>query len=66
MIMGEFVILRNGKIEKYSSFDDIPESFEHVIKFLPDFIPGPHTDSDHQEMSKLNDKLKELMKRETR
>jgi len=64
--MGEFVVLRNGKIEKYSSFDEIPESFEHVIKFLPDPLPEPHSDSDHEEMLKWNDKLKELMKRETR
>ena len=64
--MGEFVILRNGKIETYTHYDDIPESFDHVIKFLPAEITGPHTHEEHDELSIWNDKLKELMKRETK
>jgi hypothetical protein len=35
-----------------------------VISFVPDIKEGPHTDEDHEELHKLVDMLKELMKRE--
>jgi hypothetical protein len=61
----EFIILRNGVLEKYNKYEDIPESFENVIKFLPEIPPGPHSKEDHEEIDSWNDKLRELMKRET-
>ena len=39
----EFKIIRNGVIETYTSYDDIPNEFDHVIKFLPVIPPEPHT-----------------------
>lgn len=62
----EFVILRNGIIETYDKYEDIPESFDNVIKFLPEIPDGPHTHEQHEEIDAWNDKLKELMKRETK
>ena len=36
----EFVILRKGKQETYTSYEEIPLDFDHVIKFLPEkFTP---------------------------
>ena len=32
----EFVILVNGKLETYTRYEDIPEEFDNVIKFLPE------------------------------
>ena len=61
-----FVILRNGVLETYHKYEDIPESFDNVIEFLPDIPEGPHTHDEHEEIDSWNDKLKELMKRETR
>ena len=63
MLTGKFVIRKNGKLEKYDRFDDIPNSFEHVISFQPDYPPDPHTEEQHNQMSKFNDYLKELMSR---
>jgi len=63
MLIGEFVIKRNGKLEKYSKFDDIPNSFEHLISFKPDYPPEPHTEEQHNQISKFDDYLKELMTR---
>jgi len=60
----EFVIMIDGKLVTFDRYEDIPEKFEHVIKFLPYCPPGPHTEEQHQEMSQWNDKLQELMKRE--
>jgi|TARA_R110002074_G_scaffold398736_1_gene590973 hypothetical protein len=63
MLIGEFVIKRNGKLERYNKFDDIPNSFEHLISFKPDYPPEPHTEEQHNQMSKFDNYLKELMTR---
>ena len=51
----------------FDKYEDIPDEFEHVIKFLPD-IPEPvnddHTDEEHEELAKWNDRLQELMEKE--
>ncbi len=60
----EFVILIGGKLYTYENYEDIPETFDNVIKFVPAFAPGPHTHDEHEELSYWNQKLKELMKRE--
>lgn len=63
---GEFVVLKNGILETYSNYEDIPEDFDNVIKFLPEPIPGPHTEEQHAEMDTWNDKLQRLMQIERR
>jgi hypothetical protein len=63
--MAEFVILRNGVLETYDKYEDIPQKFDNVIKFIPNYSDGPHTHEEHNEMHLWNDKLKELLKRET-
>ena len=60
----EFVILNNGSLQSYDSFDDIPNKFDNLIKFLPEIPSGPHTDHQHEEIEHWHDKLKELLKRE--
>jgi hypothetical protein len=61
----EFVILRNGVLETYDKYDDIPEEFDNLIKFLPNIPDGPHTHEQHEEIDSWNEKLKELLKKET-
>jgi hypothetical protein len=61
----KFVILRNGILETYHKYEDIPESFDNVIEFLPEIPEGPHTHDEHEEIDSWDGKLKELMKRET-
>ena len=63
MLIGKFVIKRNGKLERYNKFDDIPNSFEHLISFKPDYPPEPHNEEQHNQMSKFDNYLKELMTR---
>lgn len=62
----EFVILREGKLETYTQFEDIPATFDNVVKFKPYIFPGPHTPEQHAEAAMWNERLKELMRRETR
>jgi hypothetical protein len=61
----EFVVLVNGKLQTYYAYEDIPQVFDNVIKFLPEIPNGPHTHEEHTEIETWNNKLKELMRRET-
>jgi len=61
-----FKILKNGKTRVYQAFEDIPESFENVIAFKPEIPPPPHTEEQHNEIDSWGEKLKDLMKRETK
>ena len=60
----EFVIRIDGELKTFDKYEDIPEVFDNVIKFLPAFPPGPHTEEQHEEIHKWNDKLQKLMERE--
>jgi|TARA_R100000426_G_scaffold45169_2_gene34165 hypothetical protein len=65
-MQGIFVIRNNDKILEFNNYDDIPQSFDNVIKFEPTSPEPPHTEEEHEEMETYNDKLKELLKREKR
>jgi len=60
----EFIIKDKGKLITYTNYEDIPEVFDHVIKFVPEIPPDPHTPEQHEEIGQWNDKLKQVMKRE--
>ena len=60
----EFVILIDGELKTFDKYEDIPEVFDNVIKFLPAFPPEPHTEEQNKELSQWNDKLQKLMERE--
>lgn len=57
----EFVIMRNGVLETYTNYDDIPLDLEHVIKFIPEIPEPPHTDEQHEEIEKWPARLEKLM-----
>ena len=48
----------------FDKYEDIPDEFEHVIKFLPDIPPEPHTEEEHEEIQEWNNKFQELMEKE--
>jgi hypothetical protein len=62
----KFVILRNGVLETYSRYEDIPESFDNLIEFSPVIPEGPHSEEQHDEIAAWHFRFKELMKRETK
>jgi hypothetical protein len=63
---GEFVIMIDGKLVTFNDFDQIPNKFQHVIKFLPDIPPPPHTEEQHKEIESHATKLQELLEIERR
>jgi hypothetical protein len=67
--MAEFQFLINGELITYDKYEDIPETFDHVIKFLPDNPEpegddGNHTEEQHKAMAVWNVRLQELMEKE--
>jgi|TARA_X000000950_G_scaffold270915_1_gene351331 hypothetical protein len=62
----QFAILIDGKVQVFDNYDDIPETFENVIRFEPEVPPEPHTEEQHHEIEQWNDKLQQLLRRETR
>jgi hypothetical protein len=45
-----FVIMRHDNIEVYDRYEDIPDDLDHVIEFVPEIPPGPHTEQQHEEI----------------
>ena len=62
--MAEFQFVVNGELVLYDKYEDIPEDFEHVIRFIPDVPEDPHTEEEHAEMALWNTRLQELMEKE--
>ncbi len=62
--MAEFQFIINGELVTFDKYEDIPDEFEHVIKFLPDIPEGPHTEDEHEELALWNDRLQQLMEKE--
>ena len=67
--MAEFQFIINGELVTFDKYEDIPDEFEHVIKFLPDLLEpegedGNHTEEQHEEMLKWNTRLQKLMEKE--
>ena len=61
----EFVLLVKGELKTYTNYKDIPDKFNNLIKFLPEIPEPPHTHEQHEELDLWNERLKELLKRET-
>ena len=61
----EFVLLVKGELKTYTNYEDIPDKFNNLIKFLPEIPEPPHTHEQHEELGLWNERLKELLKRET-
>ena len=60
---GNFQVLIDKKVKKFTNYEDIPETISEVICFEPDFPEPPHTEEQHNFISTFNDKLKELLSR---
>ena len=58
---GEYVIKTGEELITYTDYNDIPNAFDHVISFNPDWPEPPHTVEDHELMEVFNDKLQALM-----
>jgi len=58
-----FVIMRRDKIETYDCYDHVPDDLDHVIEFVPEIPPGPHTQQQHDEIDSWLDHFNTLMEK---
>lgn len=63
---GIFLIKDNNKLFEFSDSEDIPEEFDHLIRFELDYPEGPHTKEEHDLINTYNDIFQEFLKREKR
>jgi hypothetical protein len=63
---GVYKIKLNGDLVTYNKFSDIPAQFGAVISFKPDHPEPPHTDEEHALIHTFQDKLQELLQRESK
>ena len=42
--------MRRDVLEVYDRYEDIPDDLDHVIEFLPEIPPEPHTEQQHEEI----------------
>lgn len=56
-----FVIMKDGELFTYTDIDQIPQDFDHVIEFLPEIPPEPHTNEQHEEIESWYGRFLKLM-----
>ena len=62
-MIGEYTVKIGKKLFDYTNVDDIPEEFDHLIKFLPTLPPEPHTPEEHDFIDSFMPKMREIQKR---
>ncbi len=60
----EIKLVVNGKLNKYTRWEDVPEEFDNVIKFVFEIPPPPHTQEDHDEIHRWEKRFNYLTKKE--
>ena len=56
-----FVVRVGSELRTYERYEDIPAEFDHLIEFLPEIPPPPHTDEQHQEIDAWQPRFERLM-----
>jgi hypothetical protein len=59
-----FQVRIGGELLTYSQVSQIPDTFDNLIRFEPDFPEPPHTLADHAYMGAFPKVFAELMNRE--
>ena len=62
-MIGEYIVKIGNKLFDYTNVDDIPEKFDHLIKFLPTLPPEPHSQEEHDLIDSFIPKMREIQKR---
>ena len=57
--------LFNNNIIEYDNYDYIPDKFFRLIKYNPEYPPTPHSEEDHKMIEEFDNKLHELLRRES-
>lgn len=61
---GEYLVMINGEVIEFQHWDEIPDTFEHMIKFYPNIPPEPHTPEQHHAIDQIPNIFKQFMEKE--
>lgn len=56
-----FVVRIGQHLHTFERYEDIPAEFDHVIEFLPEIPPAPHTNQQHEEIEAWESRFQRLM-----
>ena len=65
-LTGTFVVKRDGELIEVDRCGDLPDDFDHLIRFEPTIPEPPHSINDHEEMTKWTEYLQELVAKENK
>tara|TARA_B100000900_G_scaffold414277_1_gene440500 strand:- start:3058 stop:3276 length:219 start_codon:yes stop_codon:yes gene_type:complete len=65
-LQGKFVVKRDGELIEVDRCGDLPDEFDHLIRFEPKIPEPPHSVNDHIAMSKWSEYLHELVSKESK
>ena len=65
-LTGTFVVKRDGELIEVDRCGDLPDDFDHLIRFEPNIPEPPHSINDHEMMSKWTEYLQELCSRQNK
>jgi hypothetical protein len=63
---GEYVVMIAGEKLYFHNTNQIPDRFDHLIRFAPFYPPAPHDLASHERIHRMSAKLQELMEIERR
>ena len=55
----------DNNIIEYDNYDNIPDKFFRLIKYNPEYPPTPHSEEDHKMIEEFDNKLHDLLRRES-
>lgn len=61
---GSFTVRIGRDLFTFDDTDKIPQEFDFLISFLPDYPTGPHTEIEHEQIASFMNTFKELQSRE--
>lgn len=61
---GHYIIKHRNLIQEFSHWDQIPMTFDHLIKFSPQIPEGPHTSEQHDLIDTLPEVFSAFLKRQ--
>lgn len=63
LMRGKFVVKVGKHLISVQKLEDLPQQFDHLIAFQPDFPRSPHTAEEHAAMETYNKTLQQLQQR---
>lgn len=63
---GRYAVRVGNEVRRFTHWDDIPESFDNLIEWIPDIPPEPHTQAEHEWIEGLPDKFRKALAKERR